>query len=166
MLARVPQVMQHPNSCILTTSSSCVQFLRCRNLITFRPIKFSLPCVSITLFPNKLMSPFCPSAPSQQQRPGLVQVRTSSEVPLAVPKRWVCSPRSFWVYVFTISVRYFGRSAMAFAIIAAAAALSSLGGGIVRVATGTPTARNNSSCPAGEQMQSNRAGSLEAFVKE
>ena len=158
--------MQQPNSCILTTSSSCVQFLRCRNLITFRPIKFSLPCVSITLFPNKPMSPFCPSAPSQQQRPGLVQVRTSSEVPLAVPKRRVCSPRSFWVYVFTISVRYFGRSAVVFALISASAASSSLGGGVVRVATGTPTARKSSSRPAGVHMQSNRAGSFEAFLKK
>ena len=67
---------------------------------------------------------------------------------------------------FIISVRYFGRSAIVLAILSASAALPGLGGGVVRVATGTPSARNNSSCPAGEQMQSNRAGSLEAFVKE
>jgi hypothetical protein len=67
---------------------------------------------------------------------------------------------------FTISVRYFGRSAIIFAFISASAALSGLGGGVVRVATGTPTARKNSSCPAGEQMQSNRAGFWEAFVKK
>jgi hypothetical protein len=55
---------------------------------------------------------------------------------------------------------------MVLAIISASAALSGLGGGVVRVATGTPIARKSSSCPAGEQMQSNRAGFWEAFVKE
>jgi hypothetical protein len=35
---------------------------------------------------------------------------------------------------------------------------SSSGGGVVRVATGTPTSRKNLSFPAGEQMQIIRAG--------
>jgi hypothetical protein len=33
---------------------------------------------------------------------------------------------------------------------------SSFGGGVVRVTTGVPTAAKDSSCPAGEQMQSSR----------
>jgi hypothetical protein len=69
-------------------------------------------------------------------------------------------------YGLVISVRNFGRSAATFAFIAVSAALSGLGAGVVRVVTGTSTARKNSSCPAGEQMHSNRAGSLEAFVKQ
>jgi len=71
-----------------------------------------------------------------------------------------------WVYGFTISVRYLGRSARIFFIVAAWAAGLGLGAGIVRPVTGIPTARKNSSCPAGEQMQSNRAGCWEALVKK
>lgn len=43
------------------------------------------------------------------------------------------------------SVRYFGASATAFAMNSACAASSSLGAGVVRVATGAPTSRKNSS---------------------
>src|SRR5580692_7625684 len=57
------------------------------------------------------------------------------------------------------SVRYFEAIAPTLALNAACAASSSLGGGIVRVATGVPTSRKNSSWPAGEQMQSILAGS-------
>src|ERR1700722_16229428 len=55
------------------------------------------------------------------------------------------------VYGWIISVRNLGRSAATFAFIFVAAALPGWGAGVVRVATGTPTARKNSSCPAGEQ---------------
>ena len=68
-------------------------------------------------------------------------------------------------YGCTNSVRYLAKSAGAFAFIAAAAAGSGLGGGVVRVATGTPTTAKRSSCPAGEQMQSNRAAWLVTFLK-
>ena len=56
------------------------------------------------------------------------------------------------------SVRYFPASARAFALNSVCATSSSLGGGVARVATATPTSLKNSSCPAGEQMQSIRAG--------
>src|ERR1700731_1079435 len=39
----------------------------------------------------------------------------------------------------------------------------SFGGGVVRVATRTPTSTKNFSCPAGEQIQSMRTASLEAL---
>jgi hypothetical protein len=65
-----------------------------------------------------------------------------------------------------MTVRNFGRSEAIFAFISAPSASSGLGGGAVRVATLTPIARKSSSCPAGEQMQSNRADFWEAFVKE
>ena len=55
---------------------------------------------------------------------------------------------------------------MVFAFICSSAALSSLGAGVVRPAMGKPTARNISSSPAGEQIQSNRAVSFAAFVKK
>src|SRR5437773_6605323 len=48
----------------------------------------------------------------------------------------------------------------------ACARLSSLGGGVVRVATATPTWAKNSSSPAGAQMQSSRTVCFEALVKE
>jgi hypothetical protein len=39
----------------------------------------------------------------------------------------------------------------------------SLGGGVIRVATGTPTSKKNFSCPAGAQIQSVRTASTEAL---
>src|SRR5512133_318922 len=63
------------------------------------------------------------------------------------------------------SVRYFAASAIALAINAAVAASSSAGGVSVRCATGTPTSLKNSSWPAGEQRQSNRAGRSDTFRK-
>ena len=39
------------------------------------------------------------------------------------------------------------------------------GGGVMRVATGTPTSMKNFSCPAGEQMQSMRTGLGGSVVK-
>jgi hypothetical protein len=64
------------------------------------------------------------------------------------------------------SVRYLGASSWAFFMNAACASLSSLGGGVVRVATGTPTCAKNSSCPAGAHRHSKRTVCFEAFVKE
>src|SRR5260370_35835814 len=61
------------------------------------------------------------------------------------------------------SVRYFGASAWTFALNTACAASSSLGGSVVRVGTGTPTCRKNSSWPAGEQMHSIRTARVEEF---
>ena len=43
-------------------------------------------------------------------------------------------------------------------------ALSSLGGGDVRLANGSPTARKNSSSPAGAARQSRCAGPPDAFL--
>src|SRR6516164_4431639 len=63
------------------------------------------------------------------------------------------------------SVRYFGASAIAFAMNAPVAASSSGGGVSVRCATGTPTSLKNSSCPAGEQRHKSRAGRSETFRK-
>ena len=40
---------------------------------------------------------------------------------------------------------------------------SSLGGGVVRVATGVPISRKKFSCPAGEQIQSSRVGLVETL---
>ena len=48
---------------------------------------------------------------------------------------------------------YLGASAFALSRNATICLPSSLGGVVVRVATGTPTSRKNFSCPAGEQMQ-------------
>src|ERR1019366_6405039 len=59
---------------------------------------------------------------------------------------------------FNSSVRYLGVSALAFSRNSANCFSSSFGGGVVRVATGTPTSRKNLSFPAGEQMQIMRAG--------
>jgi hypothetical protein len=66
-------------------------------------------------------------------------------------------------YGLSSSVRYFGASASAFAMKAAWAAASSLGGGVVRLMTGTPTAEKNSSSPAGDPMHNSRAGSAVLF---
>ena len=70
------------------------------------------------------------------------------------------------VYGLRSSVRYWGASASDFARNAACAASSSSGAGVVLVATGTPTAWKNSSCPAGEQVQSSRTSLSVALVNE
>ena len=44
---------------------------------------------------------------------------------------------------FNSSVRYLGASALTFSINAACCCSSSFGGGVVRVATGTPTSMKN-----------------------
>jgi len=41
--------------------------------------------------------------------------------------------------------------------------LSNFGGGVVGVATGTPTSMKNFSCPKGEQIQSMRTGLAEVL---
>jgi hypothetical protein len=64
---------------------------------------------------------------------------------------------------FSSSVRYLGASAFTFSMNAASSFSESLGGGVIRVATGTPTSKKNFSCPAGEQMQSMRTASPEAL---
>jgi hypothetical protein len=69
-------------------------------------------------------------------------------------------------YGFKSSDLYFGASSWDFFINCACSSLPSLGGGVVRVATDTPTCAKNSSCPAGAQMQSSRTVCLEALVKE
>lgn len=61
------------------------------------------------------------------------------------------------------SVRYLGASALAFSMNAISSFSSSLGGGVVRVATGTPTSTKNLSCPAGQQIQSMRTGPVEVL---
>ena len=61
------------------------------------------------------------------------------------------------------SVRYFGASSITFLRNAGSCAASTLGAGVVRVATGVPTSLKNSSCPAGEQMQSILTGFDEAL---
>ena len=61
------------------------------------------------------------------------------------------------------SVRYFGASSITFLKNAASCAASTLGGGVVRVATAVPTSLKNSSWPAGEQMQSILTGFDEAL---
>jgi type IV secretory pathway TrbL component len=61
------------------------------------------------------------------------------------------------------SVRYLGASALSFSMNAACSFSLSFGGGVVRVATGTPTSMKNSSCPAGEQIQSMRTAPLEVL---
>src|ERR1700728_3233657 len=58
---------------------------------------------------------------------------------------------------FSSSVRYLGASALAFSTNSIICFSSSLGGAVVRVATGTPTSRKNLSLPAGEQMHIMRA---------
>jgi len=60
-------------------------------------------------------------------------------------------------------VRYFGASAITFRMNSDCLRSLSFGGGVVRVATGMPTSIKNLSCPAGEQMQTRRAGSEEAL---
>ena len=61
------------------------------------------------------------------------------------------------------SVRYFGASSITFLKNAASCAASTLGGGVVRVATTVPNSLKNSSWPAGEQMQSIVTGFDEAL---
>ena len=61
------------------------------------------------------------------------------------------------------SVRYLGAIAFTFSMKAACSLSLSFIGGVVRVATGTPTSMKNLSCPAGEQMQSMRTGLVEAL---
>jgi hypothetical protein len=56
------------------------------------------------------------------------------------------------------SVRHLAASSPAFALISDCAATFNTGGGVVRVATGTPISMKNSSWPTGEQMQSILAG--------
>ena len=51
---------------------------------------------------------------------------------------------------FSSSVRYFGARALAFSMNRCCCSLSSLGGAVVRVATGTPTSLKKCSCPEGE----------------
>ena len=59
---------------------------------------------------------------------------------------------------FSNSVRYFGASALIVLIRSSICALSSSGGGDARLANGSPTARKNSSSPAGAARQSRCAG--------
>src|SRR5271170_632490 len=66
---------------------------------------------------------------------------------------------------FRSSVRYLGAIAFAFSRNSIICFSSSLGGAVVRVATGTPTSRKNLSLPAGEQMQMRRAGLEEELWK-
>ena len=54
---------------------------------------------------------------------------------------------------FRSSVRYLGATAFAFSTNSIICFSSSLGGAVVRVATGTPTSRKNLSLPAGELMR-------------
>ena len=61
------------------------------------------------------------------------------------------------------SVRYLGASAFTFSMYTACSYSESFGGGVVRVATRTPTSKKNFSCPAGEQIQSMRTASPEAL---
>ena len=60
-------------------------------------------------------------------------------------------------------MRYLGASAFTFSMNAAFSFSLGFGGGVVRVATGTPTSMKNFSCPAGEQIQSMRTGSVEVL---
>ena len=62
-------------------------------------------------------------------------------------------------------MRYCAASAWDLVMKSAWADSSSLGGGPVRVVTGSPTARKKFSCPGGEQMHSSRAGWPEVLVK-
>src|ERR1700736_427050 len=64
------------------------------------------------------------------------------------------------------SVRYFAASALARWTRSACSAGLSLGGGAVRLSTGSPIAMKNSSWPAGVHMQSRRAGLSDFFFKE
>ena len=69
--------------------------------------------------------------------------------------RYQCRIRSVaYLASFNISVRYLGARSIDFFINAACCSSFSSGGGVVRVATGVPTALKNSSWPAGEQTQS------------
>jgi hypothetical protein len=61
------------------------------------------------------------------------------------------------------SVRYLGAASITFLMKAASCAASTLGGGVVRVATGIPISLKNCSWPAGEQMQSILTGDDEAL---
>jgi len=56
-----------------------------------------------------------------------------------------------------------GASSTTFLMNAASCAASTLGGGVVRVATAVPNSLKNSSWPAGEQMQSILTGFDEAL---
>ena len=62
-------------------------------------------------------------------------------------------------------MRYFGAIALTFSRNSTICSPSSLGAGVVRVGTGTPTSRKNSSVPAGAQMQIIRTG-VEDVVME
>jgi hypothetical protein len=66
---------------------------------------------------------------------------------------------------FISSVRYLGVRAAAFCRNSIICFSSSLGGAVVRVATGTPTSWKNLSLPAGEQMQIIRADLEDALWK-
>src|SRR5580704_11017802 len=61
------------------------------------------------------------------------------------------------------SVRYLGASAFTFSMNADCSFSSSFGGGVVRVATGTPTSTKKFSCPAGEQIQNMRTAPLDVL---
>ena len=61
------------------------------------------------------------------------------------------------------SVWYLGASAFTFSMNAAFSFSLGFGGGVVRVATGTPISMKNFSWPAGEQIQSSRTGSVEVL---
>lgn len=63
-----------------------------------------------------------------------------------------------------ISVLYFGARASSFSMWAFWAAALRVGGGPVRVGTGSPAWVKNSSWPAGETRQSIRAGLVETFL--
>ena len=67
-------------------------------------------------------------------------------------------------HIFTISVRYFGSSAAISLLFSAICSGVDFGGGDVRPSTGNPTARKNSSCPAGVHMQSIRAVLPDTFL--
>jgi hypothetical protein len=94
----------------------------------------------------------------------------SSFTSVDFPTLRTCLPRTFsplnnpGSYAsFSNSVRYFGANATTFLINSACCSSSSFGGGVVRVATGTPTSMKNLSFPAGEQIQSKRTGLDEAL---
>jgi hypothetical protein len=73
----------------------------------------------------------------------------------------LCDVRDFTYASLSNSVRYLGAIAFTFSMNAACSFSPSFGGGVVRVATGTPTSMKNFSCPAGEQTQSMRTGLAE-----
>ena len=81
--------------------------------------------------------------------------------PLSNPRCFVLNPLYF--ASLSSSVRYFGASSITFLKNAGSCAASTLGGGVIRVATGVPNYLKNSSWPAGEQMQSILTGFDEAL---